>query len=147
MYALANVIFPPLWAANLIQVTYLGIPALLAEIIVFQIFQKISFLKASLLVIGANIVSLIAGFIFTSILSILRNTFFPVYSATNDPYFTSLAIASFPIACLLSIGIEFILLKQFQQKFHLRDLFLCMAIANLVSYTILGITVWISFLK
>ncbi|MBD2038274.1 hypothetical protein H6F76_25300 [Leptolyngbya sp. FACHB-321] len=143
-YTLANIIFPPLWTGEIVPLTPVEIPVLLAEITVFKVFQKVSCLRAFLLVIWANVWSSIAGSLLTAPL-IFIEALYPSGVVDGNAYFFPVLIAGFSIAYFLSIGIEFIVLRGYQQKFHLQRLLLCVVLINSISYATLSIAVCIIF--
>jgi predicted permease len=62
---------------------------------------------------------------------------------TQGPHFTTFAIVAFFVACLLSIVIEFWMLRFCTRNEKVEKLFYLSAIANTAGYVVLGILVWI----
>ncbi len=63
---------------------------------------------------------------------------------TQGPRWMAMALASFVVACPLSIGIEYTALLPFQKrKFPFNNLGRCTTYANITSYVVLSVLVWI----
>jgi Ca2+/Na+ antiporter len=148
---LANVIFPaftaPYFSPLLFPVA--GIAAIVTEFMCYRRFSSHPERPSFGDIIGANLVSWLAG--------IVIGFFLPsglVHKAvssgsgrilTQGPHFTTYAIIAFFGACILSIFIEgwFLRWSSRREPEPVTGLYRLSAIANVASYIVLGVLVWI----
>jgi hypothetical protein len=147
---LANVIFP---APSAVYVAGIFFPlatllALATEFAVFAYFQRNVLSKWRLLgvVICTNLFSWLVGVAFSLFLPSglvpeLVNADGPVYILTQGPHWSAIAIVSFFWACLLSFGLEYGGLWILRKWLPLHKLVLCIGVANVASYCVIGAVV------
>jgi hypothetical protein len=148
---LANVIFPAPSAAYVATIFFplSGVLALAAEFAVFAHFQcgVMSRFRILGLVVGVNLVSWLVGLVLSFFLPSglvpkladagdRRN-----YITTQGPHWGTLAILSFFWACLLSFGLEYAALRLLRRLLRLRNVALCVGLANVASYCVIGAVV------
>jgi hypothetical protein len=148
---LANVIFPApsaVYAATLFF-PLSGVLALATEFAVFAYFQRgvISQFRILGVVIGVNLLSWFAGFVLSFF---LPSGLVPQLTGEGDhqigiitmgPNWSTLAILSFFWACLLSFGLEYAVLRLLRRVLPLKKLALCVGLANVASYCVIGAVV------
>jgi hypothetical protein len=151
---LANVIFPAPSAAYLATVFFpiAGVLALAAEFAVFAHFRRgvMSRWRLLAVVVGVNLMSWFAGLVLSFFLpsglvpqlADAGDRWIPI--PTQGPHWGTLAILSFFWACLLSFGLEYAALRPWRRRLPLRDLALCVGLANVASYCVIGAVVAVS---
>lgn len=144
---LANVIFPAPSAAYISSLFFslATILAMLAEILVFYHMQgkALSFSKIAQVVLSLNLLSWLLGLVFTSLLLPSALVSLPTEQGPRilqpGPYWSITAIASFPLACLVSILLEYLGLRLIFSKLPLRHPLRSVVLANLASYVVLAL--------
>ncbi len=145
---LPNLIYPAFTAPYMSYVLFplAGAMALLAELITYRRLNKAtSLLWIVPLVVFVNVVSSIAGILLGTLLpSGLSHE--PVgadgrFVVTAGPDFQLLTLAGFAVAMVLSIGIEYLLLKPFSPKAQIADPWKTAKYANVLSYFVLLVLV------
>lgn len=147
---LANVIFPAPSAAYISTIFFpiAAILALAAEILVFRRTQGpvLSTWRIAAVVLSLNVLSWILGLAISLLLpsgSGPHPTPSGVSIVQPGPYWNILALASYPFACLLSTLLEYLGLRVFNSfsGVPFQKPLRCVALANLLSYVVLGIAV------
>ena len=145
IYTIANVIIPafsvPYTAALLFPVA--GISVLIAESVVFKLTNKnISWWKLSSLVLGMNIVSTIIGFIISAFLpdglepQNMGSGEHEVWISQPGEHWTTLMLIAFPVAYVLSILLEFGVVR-IVKRVPIDKPFRTVTLANTLSYVLL----------
>ena len=135
---LGNIIYPAFLDPYVVQLMPLtGIAAFAAEVAVFGIAYGKSGLRGlSLIVLAANLVSSLAGVVLAFLLpSGLSGEV--AGRITHGPAWGQLATVSWLVACLVSVVIEYPVLKLATRKRGLRRLSLTVTVANVASYLVL----------
>lgn len=139
-----NVVYPAFLQPYVVGVALLplGIAAFTSEVFTLRQFNPSAALgRLTLAVIGANLVS--------SLLGVLLALQLPdqltwVKSPTGGrfpepgPHFFLYSVLSFPLLCALSILVEFFVLRFLRTWAGLSDLLPAVAVANVVSYSVLA---------
>ncbi len=150
---LANVIFPafttPYFSPLLFPIA--GIAAVVTEFICYRRFSPHPERPSFGDIIGANLLSWLAGILISFVLpSGLVPKTLPSGSQTitQGPHFTTYAIIAFFVACILSIFIEgwFIRWSARAEPDPVTGIFRLSAVANVASYIVLGVLVWITWI-
>lgn len=142
MYTIANVIIPafsvPYTAALLFPVA--GISVLIAESVVFKLTNKnVAWWKLSILVLSMNIISTFFGFIFSAFLpdgleakqvGWEENE---AWISQPGEHWTTLMYIAFPIAYVLSIILEYFVVRSFK-RIPINRQFRTVTLANTASY-------------
>lgn len=152
---LANVVFPAPTAAYLVSLflPVVGLPALVAEFIVFARFQRgvTRWPILAAVVVGVNVLSWIVGFFVSCF---LPAGLVPRFRSGGShgipilapgPAWGEMAIASFFWACFLSFAIEYGVLRCVRRWIPFRKLALCTGLANIASYTVIAVAMTIFF--
>ena len=148
---LADIIFPAPSAAY-VSSWFIPLSAILGlstEFGVFSYFQRgIIALRRHLgIVIGVNLFSWVAG-LFLSFL--LPSFLVPQLRAEGEHRFTTItqgphwglvAVLSFAWACFVSVVLEYFALWLLRKKLGFRKLGLCVTVANIAGYIVIGVTV------
>ena len=149
----ADVIFPAPSAAYIVSL-FMPLSAILAlatEFAVYVRFQRgiISLGRLFGIVLGVNIFSWIVGLF----LSFLLPSFLVPKLAGDSahrfttigpgPYWEVAAMLSFVWACAVSTLLEYFALWVFRKKLAFRRLGLCVTVANMAGYIVIGATLWI----
>ncbi len=148
---LANIIFPAPSAAYLVNLFFplSAALALATEFGVFAYFQRGVMSKSGLLgvVVGVNLFSWFVGILLSFL---LPNGLVPklvgagehqVHIFTQGPHWGSIALLSFFWACLLSFALECAALGLFRRRLPFQRLALCVGVANVASYCVIGAVV------
>jgi hypothetical protein len=154
---LANVIFPAPSAAYLATIFFplAGVLALATEFAVFAHFQRgvMSRFRILGVIVGVNLLSWFVGLVLSFF---LPSGLVPqladagdrqIYITTQGPHWGTLAILSFFWACLLSFGLEYAALRRLRRILPLKNVALCVGLANVASYCVIGavVTVYLYF--
>ena len=147
----ANVIFP---APSAVYVANLFFPlsavlALAAEFAVFAYFQRgvMSRFRILAVVVGINLLSWVVGFALSFVLpsglvpQLVDAGDSPITITTQGPNWNVLAILGFFWACALSFVLEYGTLRLFRRRLPLKNLALCVGLANVASYCVIGAVV------
>jgi hypothetical protein len=139
---LADIIYPAFFHPYAVQLfmPLTGVAALTTEVVVFVIaYRKMSFPFLFLSVLSANVVSSVVGIFLASVLpSGLDEQFAAHGLATAQTHeWVLLAALSWFAAAVISILIEYPVLRWLTRKHVLRRLFLTVVIANTASYVVL----------
>lgn len=129
-----NIFFPPVFIIYLAPVfyPYAALAVLVLETAVYCFFLRdISFKKIILMVLVANIASMFSG-IFLSI-------FIPFYRTPAS--MRVLTVSMFIAACLLSIVVEWLVLRWFARKIRIENPYRISLYSNAASYLMLSIII------
>jgi hypothetical protein len=149
---IADVIFPALAAPyfSIVFFPIAGFCALSIEVLVFRGYSAgVPLWRIAAGVVYANLVSWIAGAIIACFLPsglvpklVNAGKPEPVTIITTGPWWTTLALVGFPLACLLSIGIEYAALLPLRKRlFPIERLARCVILANVLGYLALLVLV------
>jgi hypothetical protein len=151
---LADVIFPAFASAyfSILFFPIAGVCAVATEVLVFRWYNRgMSLRRIVAFVVYANLVSWFAGAIIGCVLpsglttmSVNAGEANPAEIFTTGPWWTVFALASFVVACILSIGIEYAALAPFWHRlFPARTLGKCVILGNVLGYIVLFVLVLI----
>ena len=148
MLFLADVIFPAFSAPYFAPIFFpvAGIAAIGTEWLCYRLLSKQMNRPTLWDVIFVNLVSWLVGIILSFFLpsGLISKPIRGGHSvAVQGPHFTAYAIIAFPVACILSIVIEFEALRRRKRDWAAVDLFRLSAIANTSGYVVLFFLVWI----
>jgi len=156
IYTIANVIFPafsaPYVSALLFPVA--GISVLIAECVIFKLTNRnLTWWKIIALVLGMNIFSTIIGFIISAFLpdglepKLVGSGEHEVWISQQGEHWTTLMYIAFPVAYVLSIILEYGVVRLFK-RISISRPFRTVTLANTVSYILL-ITIsyiWVNYI-
>ena len=149
----ADIIFPAPSAAY-VSSWFIPLSAILGlgiEFSVYAYFQRglLALWRLLSVVIAVNVFSWVVGLL----LSFLLPSFLvPQLRGEGEHQFTTIApgphwgvvaVLSFAWACLVSILLEYFALWLFRRRLAFRNLGLCVTVANIAGYIVIGFTVWI----
>ncbi len=150
MTVFANVIFPAFTTPYVSPILFpiAGIAAVVSELYCYRRFSSVNGIPTLSDVIGANMMSWLVGVLLGQVLpSGLAKKVIgaEMEILTEGPYFTGYAIIGFFVACLLSVFVEgwFLRFCSRHESELMEGAYGLAGIANLVSYLVLGILVWI----
>lgn len=145
---LADIIFP---APSAVYVACLFFPvaavlALATEFVVFNSFQRgvLSRFRLLAVVAGVNLFSWLLGVMLSLVLpsglvpKLVNGGDHDIEILTQGPNWSTMAMASFFWACLLSFGLEYGTLRLVRKWIPFRNLALCTGIANVASYCVIA---------
>ena len=148
---LANVIFPAPSAAYIVNLFFplSAVLALATEFAVFVYFQRGVMSKGRLLgvVVGVNLFSWFVGVALSLFLpsglvpKLVGEGAHQGYIVTQGPHWGTIALLSFFWACFLSFVLEYGVLWVVRRRLPLRRLALCVGVANVASYCVIGAVV------
>jgi hypothetical protein len=148
---LADVIFPAPSAAYFVNLFFplSAVLALTAEFAVFVYFQRGVMSKPRLLfvVVGVNLFSWLVGIVLSGFLPsglvprLVGEGEHQGYVVAAGPHWDAIAILSFFWACMLSFVLEYSALRLLRKQLPLQKLALCVAVANIASYCVIGAVV------
>jgi hypothetical protein len=142
---LANIIFPAPSSAYLVSL-FLPLSGLLALGSEWAIYALFSTRRPALLLvptIGANVFSWVVGLLFSGLLpsGLVPRLIEPgVEIIDQGPDWLTYAYLSYPVACAVSIVLEFAVFFPLRRWLRIRHLAAAVVLANLTSYTLLGVT-------
>jgi len=149
----ADVIFPAPSAAYIANlfVPLSAILALATEFAVYVRFQRgiISLWRLFGIVLGVNIFSWVVGLFLSFLLpsflvpKLVGDSAHRFTTITPGPYWGVVAVLSFVWACAVSTLLEYFALWLFRKRLAFHRLGLCVTVANVAGYIVIGTTVWI----
>jgi hypothetical protein len=151
LISLADVIFPAFYFAYLARVFYplVALAGLTTEILIFRRFYPtVSLSRLILLVLAANVVSSALG---VALAAVLPSGLNPAYvqsrmGPARAANWSRLASLSWGLAFVVSIAVEFLILRGLTWRQRLPRLGRVVVIANVGSYSVLIAVFWLSVL-
>jgi len=150
---IADIIFPAPSAAYIAS-WFIPLSVVLAmgtEFAVYIYFQrsKITLPRLFSIVIGTNLFSWIVGLLLSLLLpsflapKLVGDAKHQFTTIAPGPHWGEVAVLSFVWACFISILLEYFALWIFRKKLTFNSLGLCVTVANIAGYIVIGATVWV----
>jgi hypothetical protein len=145
---LADIIYPAFLHPYALQLymPFIAVAAFATEVVVYgAAYGRVGFFTLSATVLGANLISSLTGVGFALILPSGLNKEFVRHltGPAQGPNWYALATASWLVAVLVSIAIEYPVVKILTRRRVLPHLFRVVCIANAASYLVLFGTAWV----
>lgn len=147
---LADVLFPAFTAPYVAMVffPYLAVAVLISEVAVYRAFNRsVGYGPLLRIAFVSNVVSSVVGCLIAAFLpsGLVRKPIGDHHIITTGPYWDIYAVAGFIVALGLSIWIEYaVIRRRFPQALRQENLLRCVAVANVASYAILLVLMFLS---
>jgi hypothetical protein len=152
MSLIADVIIPAFSAPYVAPLLFpvAGILAITSEVLIFWLLNRqLGVGKIIPLVVLANVVSTVVGFLLTAVLpsgwvpTVIDREGNQIHTFQPGPYFTTYLILAFVIAFVLSVAIEYGVVRLAARSMKVIKPFLTVTLANLASYIVLILVAWL----